>query len=135
VLVAEDRPGGQRDAVAARREELRRDRKGVREDVQIALGEELHERERRRTAGDDDALAWFDQLGRGARDRTLLRHADVLAQRERHTAAVRLIARANRLSAAADALDFAALGERVDIAPDRRLGRAKQIQQIGDTDD
>ncbi len=48
---------------------------------------------------------------------------------------MRLVARTHGFGATADALHFAALGERVDVAPDRRLGCAEQIEQIADAHD
>jgi len=56
---------------------------------------------------DDDALARLNERGSGTRNGALLRNADVLAQRKRHTDEMRLMARANRFGAAANSRDLA----------------------------
>ena len=76
-----------------------------------------------------------DELGRGARDRPLLRHAHVLAHGERHADQMRLMPRAHRFGAAANSLHLAPLGERVDVAPDGGFGRPEQIEQVTDAHD
>ena len=135
VLLAEDRAARQRDAIAAGGEQLGRDRKRIGEDVEVGVLEELDQREGRGAAIDDDAFAGRDELRGGARDRALLRHAHVLAHRERHADQVRLMPRTHRFGAAADALDLALLGERIDVAADGGLGRPEQIEQVADAHD
>ncbi len=76
-----------------------------------------------------------DELRGRARDRALLRHAHVLAQRERHADQVRLVPRPHGFGAAADALHLALLGERIDVAANGGFGRAQQIEQVADAHD
>jgi hypothetical protein len=101
----------------------------------IGILEELDQRECRGATVDDDALARRDEFRGRACDRALLRDAHVLAHRERHAHQVRLMARAHGFGAATYALHFATLGQRIDVAPDGRLGGAKQVQQIPYADD
>src|SRR5688572_10714295 len=84
-------------------------------------------------AVDDDGLAFMAEIDRGAGDRTLLREVErlVLPEGPRGQRAGGM----DRLGAATHLAHAALLGERRDVAPDRRLRSAGIFHCVLDRDD
>ena len=135
VVLAVDGASGHGDARARCGEEVGGDRKRVRQDVELDVLEELDEAPRRRAGIDDDAVAGLDEPGRRARDRPLFRDADLRIDRERNAGEMGVMPGPQGLGAAPDAPHLAAVGERRDVAPDRRLGGVEQFDEIADAHD
>jgi hypothetical protein len=104
--------------------------KRVGEDRHAAAGQEMHHLERRGAAVDDDRLAVLAEFDRFPRDGALLGSIERLVDGEGPAGKADELRRRYRLRTAAHPTQALLDMQGRDIAPDRRLGRIRQVDHL-----